>query len=77
MIQVPPRFAAIVAAAVASAALFAGTVQAGVPLHQGSEPGTGTATSDCRSSMPPQGDVLSSLCVARVTPGAPGPAVGD
>ncbi len=76
MIRGLSRFAALVAAAAASVALFGGTANAGEPVNRGGEPGEpGTATSDCRTSMPPQGDATTAFCVANAEPGAPGPAV--
>jgi hypothetical protein len=76
MIRGLPRFAAIVAAAAASAALFAGTAHADEPVNRGGEPGEpGVATSDCRTSVDQQDGVSYAFCTATAEPGAPGPAV--
>ena len=75
MIRGLPRFAVLVAAAAASAALIGGTAQAGEPVNKGGKPGEATATNICRTSMPPEGDADEEFCTVKVTPGAPGPAV--
>lgn len=75
MIRGLPRFAILVAAAAASAALIGGTAQAGEPVNKGGEPGDATATNDCRISNPPEDDADKPFCTVKVTPGAAGPAV--
>jgi hypothetical protein len=68
-----------VALAAASVALIGGVAQADEPVIQNGAPGDpGSATVNCRTSVPPQDDAGQSLCTA--TPGsaeAPGPAVDD
>jgi hypothetical protein len=50
--------------------------QADEPVNRGGQPGSGTATNTCRTSVPPQEeDPSKALCTIKVTPGAPGPAI--
>jgi hypothetical protein len=70
-------FAALAAAAAASAALIGGLAQAGEPVNQGGEPGEGgSATNYCRTSVPSEEDNAVQACKAIPgRPGEPGMAV--
>jgi hypothetical protein len=77
MIRGVPRLAALAVAAAASATLMWGVALADEPVNRGGAPGKpGSATSYCRTSVPPQDDASQVLCKTTPgRPGEPGPAV--